>query len=99
MRWGTIATDSSLAWSGTRKSQAEAGNHQVVPSARATPSGKNPKVEASEAGVVISWEDARGRRESRKLPAGTQVIWEDGAFRINLGERKEPVKKSVGGWA
>lgn len=99
MKWGTIATDSSLAWSGVRKrpntDRAAAFDAHVN---RVEPSGKNPKIEASPSGVVISWDDGKGHRVTRKLPAGVEAIWEDGAFRICVGDRNGPVARPAGGW-
>jgi len=101
MRWSTIGTDSSVIYSSGRKKRGTTDKEirEGSLNARVIPSGRNPQVDASPAGIVISWEDAKGRRESRRLPAGTRVIWEDGAFRIAIGERAEPAAKSAGAWA
>lgn len=97
-KWTTLSADYSVM-SGGKKSQRGIGSLGIYEGPKAAPSGKNPKIEASESGIVISWEDAKGRRNSRRLPAGTHVEWEDGVFRISIGFRGEPAKSSPGGWA
>jgi hypothetical protein len=54
-----------------------------LPDRAPTPAGCDPEIIDTADGVIIAWSDGK-KREQRRLPAGTPVVWHDGAFRVGF---------------